>query len=120
MSRSSTENRLRHWRKQRGFTQLALAREIGVTRQSIIAIEKGRLNPSVTIALHLAQALRVRVEDLFSLAPASAVPVAGDTETPGAVFHLGLEPAEHALSDTADVPSEEDEPEEPSGAWDFV
>jgi putative transcriptional regulator len=50
-----------------GMTQKELAEGAGVTRQTIIAIENGRHNPSVKLALKLARLLAVRVEDLFAL-----------------------------------------------------
>ena len=50
-----------------GMTQEELARNVGVSRQTIIAVERGRYNPSVKLALKLARLLLVRVEDLFEL-----------------------------------------------------
>ncbi len=50
-----------------GMTQQELAARTGVSRQTIIAIEAGRYNPSVALALKLADALLTCVEDLFSL-----------------------------------------------------
>lgn len=50
-----------------GMTQEELARTAGVSRQTIVAVERGRYNPSVKLALKLARALLVRVEDLFEL-----------------------------------------------------
>lgn len=49
------------------ITQEQLAEQIGVTRQTILSIEKGKYTPSVALALQLAQVLGVRVEDLFQL-----------------------------------------------------
>lgn len=49
------------------MTQQELANRAGVTRQSIISIEKGKYKPSVELALKLAEVFGVRVEDLFSL-----------------------------------------------------
>jgi len=49
------------------LTQQALADRAGVTRQTIISIEKGNYNPSVELALRLATIFGVRVEDLFEL-----------------------------------------------------
>lgn len=46
-------------------TQEDLATSVGVTRQTIIAIEKGNYTPSVLLALRLARALGCSVEDLF-------------------------------------------------------
>lgn len=48
-------------------TQAELARRAGVARQTIIAIEQGRFNPSVRLALLLARALNTTVEELFIL-----------------------------------------------------
>jgi putative transcriptional regulator len=56
-----------HRRMAGGMTQQELAARVGVSRQTIIAIESGRYNPSVALALKLAQALLTDVENLFSL-----------------------------------------------------
>jgi putative transcriptional regulator len=61
------ENRLREVRLERGTTQEELARTVGVTRQTIHAIEKGGYEPSVRLALELAAALGVSAHDLFWL-----------------------------------------------------
>ena len=50
-----------------GLTQEDLAQLVGVTRKSINAIEAGRMVPSTVLALKLARALGVTVEQLFSL-----------------------------------------------------
>lgn len=60
-------NQLRHFRRLADITQQELADRIGVTRQTILSIEKGKYTPSVALALQLAEALSVRVEDLFQL-----------------------------------------------------
>jgi putative transcriptional regulator len=60
-------SRLKEVRMERNFTQEALADAVGVTRQTIIAIEKGKFGPTVTLALALARELSVSVEDLFWL-----------------------------------------------------
>jgi putative transcriptional regulator len=49
------------------MTQQELADRVGVTRQSILSIEKGKVNPSVGLALRLAKTLGVTVEELFEL-----------------------------------------------------
>ncbi len=49
------------------LTQEELAEKTGLSRQSIIAIEKGRFTPSVHTALMLAAALQTSVEELFRL-----------------------------------------------------
>ena len=60
-------NRLREVRRRNELTQEALAAAVGVTRQTIISLEKGRYVPSVKLALGLARALDVPLEDLFWL-----------------------------------------------------
>ncbi len=61
-------NRVRHYRREHGkMTQEELAGRVGVTRQTIISIERGRYNPSVGLALRLARVFRVPVEALFEL-----------------------------------------------------
>jgi len=59
------QNRLKEMRTGRGWTQQDLAHAVGVTRQTIIAIEKGGYEPSVRLALELAGKLAVSVDDLF-------------------------------------------------------
>ncbi len=54
-------------RARRDLTQAELADLAGVTRKSINAIETGNMVPSTVLALKLARALGVHVEDLFSL-----------------------------------------------------
>jgi putative transcriptional regulator len=58
---------LREHREARGMTQGELASAVGVTRQSINAIERGRYDPSLELALRLADEFDCAVEDLFSL-----------------------------------------------------
>jgi len=60
-------NRLREIRLQSQFTQEALAQRVGVTRQTIISIEKGKFVPSVKLALELAQALDRPLDEIFWL-----------------------------------------------------
>ena len=47
------------------MTQAELAKHIGVTRQTVIAIEKGRYSPSLEMAFRIAQALNVPLDDVF-------------------------------------------------------
>jgi putative transcriptional regulator len=54
-------------RTKRGMTQEALAHAVDVSRQTIIAIEKGKYTPSVALALRIAHAFGARVEDLFHI-----------------------------------------------------
>ena len=59
------ENSVLAERTKHGLTQEGLAQEVGVSRQTIIAIEKGKYIPSVVLAIRIAHAFGVRVEDLF-------------------------------------------------------
>jgi putative transcriptional regulator len=62
------KTQLRRFRFERGdMTQQELAERVGVTRQTIIAIERGDYNPSVKLALLLARELGTTVEALFTL-----------------------------------------------------
>ncbi len=61
------ENHLGTLRQKRGISAAQLARTVGVTRQTIYAMEAGSYVPNTAVALRLAQALEVRVEELFSL-----------------------------------------------------
>lgn len=58
-------NKLTELRKARKMTQEALAYEMQVTRQTIIAIEKGKYTPSLPLALSLAAYFNIPVEELF-------------------------------------------------------
>lgn len=49
------------------LTQQDLAEKVGVTRQTIIAIEKGSFNPSIKLALKLSKVLNAKLEELFYL-----------------------------------------------------
>lgn len=60
-------NRLRVLRAERDLTQEALAKAVGVTRQTIIAIEGGEYEPSVLLALALARHFGRSLEELFQL-----------------------------------------------------
>jgi len=62
------QNKIRYYRFLKDeITQQDLAARAGVTRQTIIAVEKGTFNPSVKLALKLASILEVKVEELFNL-----------------------------------------------------
>jgi len=60
-------NRLKELRARHDLTQQALAEKVGVSRQSIISIEKGRYSPSVDLALRIAGVLQVPLEEAFWL-----------------------------------------------------
>lgn len=59
------ESTLREHRQRLGLSQEALAREVEVSRQTIVNIERGQSEPRVLLALALATALGVAVADLF-------------------------------------------------------
>jgi len=62
------KNRLKEFRfVNHNMTQNDLARMAGVSRQTVIAIEKGKFNPSVKLALKLANIFQCTVEELFQL-----------------------------------------------------
>ena len=65
--RHDVTNRVRRHRIAAEMTQQELAERVGVTRQTILSIEKGKYTPSVALALHLAEIFQVRVEELFEL-----------------------------------------------------
>jgi len=76
--RQILKNRVRELRTARNLRQADLARQVHVTRQTILAIEKDRLNPSIRLSLKIAQVLGEPVEDVFYLEePAGASRAAG-------------------------------------------
>ncbi len=60
-------NRLHVLRAERRITQEQLAREIGVTRATIIAIEGGGYNPSLELAFRIARFFNKDINDVFSI-----------------------------------------------------
>ena len=65
--KETLHNRIKEHRVARGMTQQNLAAAAGVSRQSIISIEKGRYVPSLPLALKLAALFNCPVETLFRL-----------------------------------------------------
>lgn len=63
------ENRIDFYRKKTGVTQETLAESVGVTRQTIIALEKGNYVPSVLLALKIAKFFKEPVEKIFKVRP---------------------------------------------------
>jgi putative transcriptional regulator len=61
------KNAVRKFRTREALTQEELATQVSVSRQTIIAIEKGGYTPSVTLVLKLSHALNTTVESLFWL-----------------------------------------------------
>ncbi|RBY83242.1 helix-turn-helix transcriptional regulator [Blastococcus sp. TF02A-30] len=60
-------SRVRELRQARGLSQEALARAVGVSRQTINAIETGRYDPSLRLAVHLARHFDSTVEEMFDV-----------------------------------------------------
>lgn len=58
-------NRLLDLRRERGWTQADLAERTDVSRQTIIAIEKGKFDPSLPLAFRIARTFELRIEDVF-------------------------------------------------------
>lgn len=63
--RSSITNKVRERRKDAGLSQQALGNAVGVTRQTIIAMEGGRYAPSLELAFRLSHVLGTPIEELF-------------------------------------------------------
>ena len=61
------KNRIKALRKSRGYRQEDLAAALGVSRQTIIAIENNKYNPTLELAMKLARYLETTVEELFQL-----------------------------------------------------
>ncbi len=61
------ENSIRSLRKAAGLTQEDLAQALGVTRQTINAIENDKYDPTLGLAMRLARFLNTPVEDIFHL-----------------------------------------------------
>ena len=66
-SSETVENRIRELRARHRLTQADLAKLVDVSRQSIVAIEKGEYNPSVLLALKISRVLQEPVEVIFSI-----------------------------------------------------
>lgn len=61
------QSRLKEFRLQKQITQEDLAQALGVSRQTIIALEQGRYEPSLSLALRIADYFKTPIESLFSL-----------------------------------------------------
>ena len=60
-------NRLREMREKSGLTQEEVAAHAGVSRQTIISLEKGKYNPSITLAYRLSKLFNMTIEELILL-----------------------------------------------------
>ena len=59
------DNRVRELRTARGWSQQVLGEKVGVSRQTIIAIERSRYDPSLPLAFEMALIFDMKIEDLF-------------------------------------------------------
>jgi putative transcriptional regulator len=60
------KNRLKALRAERGWSQVDLANRLDVSRQSVIAIETGRYDPSLPLAFRIAETFGLAIEDIFT------------------------------------------------------
>lgn len=60
------DNRIAERRGDRSWSQAHLAQLLGVSRQTVISIERGRFAPSLPLAFRLAAVFECRIEDLFT------------------------------------------------------
>jgi len=67
MDNNEVRNKVFEFRQKANITQEELAKAVGVTRQTIIAIEKGNYTPSVLLAIKIAKFFYKPVEEIFYL-----------------------------------------------------
>jgi putative transcriptional regulator len=58
-------NRIKELRARDGLTQVELARRVGVRRETIVFLEKGKYNPSLQLAHDIAQIFKLKIEEVF-------------------------------------------------------
>lgn len=61
------KNKLRVLRAERGWSQHELANRVGVSRQAINAVETGKFDPSLPLAMKLARIFETTIESIFQL-----------------------------------------------------
>ena len=59
------KTRIKEFRAKAGMTQEELARQVGVRRETIVFLEKGKYNPSLKLAYRVAKALDSTIEEVF-------------------------------------------------------
>ena len=59
------KNKLRELRQSANISQQNLAQVLGVSRQTIISIERGKFDPSLPLAFRIAQTIDCKIEDIF-------------------------------------------------------
>jgi putative transcriptional regulator len=60
------KNKLKVYRAMHDLTQDALAQKLGITRQTVLSIEKEKYDPSLELAFKIANLFNVTIEDIFS------------------------------------------------------
>lgn len=60
-------NQIKHMRTARGLTQVQMAIDLQITRQTITAIENNKYNPSLELALKLVKFFNVSIDEIFEL-----------------------------------------------------
>lgn len=66
MVKSIIQNRIRELRKKnKAMTQQELAEEVGITRQTVIALEKGKFYPSLELAFKISNCFQLPLEEVF-------------------------------------------------------
>ena len=63
--RSEMKTRIKELRARYDFTQEDLAKKVGVRRETIVFLEKGKYNPSLKLAHDIARVLKTRIDELF-------------------------------------------------------
>ncbi len=58
-------NRIKELRARDNLTQMDLARKVGVRRETIVFLEKGKYNPSLKLAYDIAQVFGMKIEEVF-------------------------------------------------------
>lgn len=59
------KNKIRDLREKFGFTQQDLAEEVHVSRQTIISLENGKYNPSISLAHKISKTFKMKIEEVF-------------------------------------------------------
>ncbi|MCG8402795.1 MAG: helix-turn-helix transcriptional regulator [Firmicutes bacterium] len=62
--------RIKEFRGKEGLTQEELAKKVGVRRETIVHLEKGKYNPSLKLAFDIAKALKTPIDELFTFTDA--------------------------------------------------
>lgn len=62
-------NRIREFRARHDLTQEELAKRVGVRRETVVFLEKGKYNPSLKLAYDISRALESTIEEVFVFEP---------------------------------------------------